>query len=174
MKKNIVLVGFMGSGKTTNGRRLARKMGKQFVDTDMLIEEKNNMPIEKIFKKYGEDYFRKLEHQMVQSLSNEQNKIISTGGGIILNSDNMDILKKNGIVVYLKSTPENLCHNLKNSYKKRPLIQKKNWEEVVKELLIERKEVYESNADIVIEVTGKKHMQIVGEIFNQLREKKYI
>lgn len=171
MEQNIILIGFMGSGKTTNGRRLARKLNMDFIDTDSLIEEKNKISIEEIFKRYGEKYFRKLENETILSLSNCKSKVISTGGGIILNHRNIDILKENGIVILLESSVDNICNNLKNSYKKRPLIQKKNWKEDVRILMKERKELYENSADITVNVDGKKHNQIVNEICCIIKER---
>ncbi|WDV47952.1 shikimate kinase [Clostridiaceae bacterium M8S5] len=164
MKQNIILIGFMGSGKTTNGRRLAKKLNMKFIDTDDLIEENNNITITEIFKRYGEKYFRELEHKMIKELVDEHSSIISTGGGVIINPDNTKYLKQIGIVIYLRSTVDNICNNLRNSYKKRPLIQKKNWMDEVKSLMEKREAIYQNNADITIDVDNKKHNQIVNEI----------
>ncbi|NBI06659.1 shikimate kinase [Senegalia massiliensis] len=164
MKTNIVLIGFMGTGKTTNGRRLSRKLKKEFIDTDFLIEKKENMKVEDIFKKYGEVYFRELENQIIKEISKKENKIISTGGGTILNPQNIQLLKKNGFIFLLQSSTDNIIYNLKNSYKKRPLLEKKNWTKEVSILLNKRRKLYYRDADFVIKVDNKNHYTIVNEI----------
>ncbi|MGO1368235.1 MAG: shikimate kinase [Senegalia sp. (in: firmicutes)] len=164
MKTNIVLIGFMGTGKTTNGRRLSRKLKKEFIDTDFLIEKREGMKIEDIFKKYGENHFRKLENQVIKEISKKENKIISTGGGTVLNPDNIELLKKNGFIFLLQSSTDNIIYNLKNSYKKRPLLEKKNWTNEVSILLDKRKKLYYGNADFIIRVDNKNHYAIVNEI----------
>lgn len=173
MKSNIVLIGFMGTGKTTNGRRLAKKLNKEFIDTDTLLECKNMIKIEEIFKRYGEKYFRKLETKVIKDIYTLKNKIISTGGGSVLNSDNIEMLKENGVVFLLDCTIDSICYNLKNSYKKRPLLNKRNWELEVEELYNKRREIYESSADYIINVQGKKHWQIVNEIISVYNKHKF-
>lgn len=164
MKSNIVLIGFMGTGKTTNGRRLARKLHKEFIDTDFLIESIENMKIEDIFKEYGEEYFRKLEAKVVKDISTKKNKVISTGGGTILNPKNIQLLKNNGYVFLLESSIDNIVYNLKNSYKKRPLLEKKNWTNEVSKILNNRRELYYNSADFIIRVDNKNHYHIVNDI----------
>ena len=96
MKSNIILVGFMGTGKTTNGRRVAKKIGYEFVDTDLLIEKREQRTIPQIFEQNGEDYFRKLEHNTIRRVHQYKKAVISTGGGTILNPKNLELLKKHG------------------------------------------------------------------------------
>ncbi|MBS4536194.1 shikimate kinase [Clostridium sp. D2Q-14] len=164
MKSNLVLIGFMGTGKTTNGRRLARKLHKEFVDTDTLIESRSNMSVEEIFSSYGEKYFRKLEKKIVREISKKNNKVISTGGGIILNPENIQLLKEKGYIFLLESSVDNIVYNLKNSYKRRPLLEKKNWKSEIIKLLNIRKKLYYNSADFIIRVDNKKHYHIVNEI----------
>lgn len=164
MKSNIVLIGFMGTGKTTNGRRIARKLHKDFIDTDFLIESRENIKIEDIFKRYGEKYFRKLESRIIKEISTKKNKVISTGGGTILNPKNIQLLKKNGYVFFLESSMDNIIYNLKNSYKKRPLLEKKDWINEVEKLLSQRRKLYYDSADFVIRVDNKNHYHIVNEV----------
>src|SRR5690606_38845004 len=97
-------------------------LNRRFVDTDNLIENKKAMKIEEIFKTYGEDYFRKLEFQIVKELYKEENLIISTGGGIVLDSNNITMLKENGIIIFFESSIDNLVNNIKKSTTKRPLL----------------------------------------------------
>lgn len=166
MKKNIVLIGFMGTGKTTNGRRVAKKLNIEFIDTDYLVESNNKIKIENIFKKYGENYFRFLENKVIKEISILENTVISTGGGIVLNPINIDLLKENGVVFLLNSTSKSICNNLKNSYRRRPILNKKGWEEEVEKLLNKRMDLYINSADYIINVEDKRHFEIVNEIIN--------
>ena len=96
--KNIILIGFMGSGKSTIGRKLSEKYGLKHIDTDWYIEKEQNMKISDIFSKKGEEYFRNLETELCEKFSKESGNVISTGGGMIKNPKNMAFLKENGIV----------------------------------------------------------------------------
>src|SRR5699024_10691225 len=104
MKKNIFFIGFMGTGKSTIAKLVSKRLGLTLVDTDSLIEEKSNMNIANIFKEYGESYFRKLEHEVIQKLSNKSNLIISTGGGAPLYYRNIEIMKQNRLVLTLEAS----------------------------------------------------------------------
>ena len=168
--KNIVLIGFMGTGKTTNGRRIAKKLNRDFIDTDYYIESENKIKIDELFKRYGEKYFRLLENKAITEISSTTNKVISTGGGTVLVPENVTHLKKNGIIFLLDSSVETICSHLKNSYRKRPLLNKRNCENDVLKLLNERKNLYLSTADYVINVDDKKHYQIVDEIIDIYNE----
>lgn len=99
--ENIVLTGMPGCGKTTLGKRVASKTGKQFIDLDQIIEKNANMTIEQIFDKFGEAYFRKLEHETVKEYSKLTGLVISTGGGVILNNNNIDALSQNGKIIFI-------------------------------------------------------------------------
>ena len=164
MKSNIILIGFMGTGKTTSGRRIAKKLKKGFIDTDFAIENREKMSVEDIFNKKGEKYFRRLESEVIRDISYKRNKVISTGGGTILNPRNIQMLKKNGYVFLLDSSVKHIVYNLKHSYKKRPLLERKDWINKVKKLLNKRKKLYYDNADFIIKVDNKNHSQIVSEI----------
>lgn len=150
-KYNIVLIGFMGSGKTTIGKRLSLHYKKEFIDTDDFIEKKEGMKISEIFQKYGEEYFREKEEELCERFSIKKSKIISTGGGIIKNTKNMDNLKEGGKIFYLQTTAEKVIENLKND-NTRPLLQGDNKYEKVKALLEERTPLYEKYADHTINV----------------------
>lgn len=121
MKSNIVLIGMSGAGKTTVGKALSYKLKMAFVDIDNYIEARNGMSISEIFEKYGEAHFRKLEAEATAYLSeNYKNTIISTGGGAVLNADNMKMLKNNGVLIYLNRTVESILSTLNSG--KRPLL----------------------------------------------------
>lgn len=118
----IYLIGYMGSGKTTIGPRLANGLGFHFLDLDVYIEEKYRLSIKDFFQKYGEDKFRKIENEALIETFRLNNYIISTGGGTACFFNNISLINQHGISVYLKLSPEILVHRLKNSRKPRPLV----------------------------------------------------
>jgi shikimate kinase len=120
----IFLIGFMGSGKTSNGKRLAKMLGLDFYDTDILFEEKYHISVKDFFYKYDEDLFRKLEREILRESFSYNNALISTGGGTPCFFDNMKKINQHGLSVYLKLDPKSLAHRLYHSKKKRPLIPK--------------------------------------------------
>ena len=120
---NIVLIGFMGSGKTTFGRWVSRRHNRKFYDTDEYIEKKQNTTISEIFAMKGEEAFRDMETETVKELSDTlDNCVISVGGGLVLREVNRELLRKLGTVVYLKASEEELCKRLSKDTK-RPLLQ---------------------------------------------------
>ena len=138
---NIILVGMPASGKTTIGKMLSEKMLEYtFIDTDSVIEKTQGMSISKIFEKYSEDYFRKLEHDTIQMIcSSGDNKIISIGGGAFENPDNRAALLKYGKVFYLKSNLDILYYRISED-KTRPLLQKENPKQILENLLKKRED----------------------------------
>ncbi len=124
MKKNqiVYIIGFMGSGKTTAGRKLASSLGWSFIDLDKEIENYSGKSIPRIFEEDGEDSFRKTESLVLRSTVNLSDSIISTGGGTPCHTGNMDFMKENGLTIYLKMTPEQLKQRLIESSGERPLI----------------------------------------------------
>ena len=150
MKKNLILCGFMGSGKSTIGRLLSEKLGARFIDTDTYIEQKEGMPISEIFRQYGEEYFRSREREVCEELSQLQKTVISTGGGTLLNEDNMKALKKNGIVFLLNVSSRTVLTRLRNDTT-RPLLQQEDKEKAVKMMLSSRTPLYNRAADYVID-----------------------
>lgn len=120
-KRNIVLVGFMGTGKTVTGRVLADRTGMKLVDMDSMIEERQGRTIPEIFAKEGEPAFRILERELVKELSARSGLIISTGGGIVLNLDNISDFEKTGLVVCLNASPETIFQRLEKDTT-RPLL----------------------------------------------------
>lgn len=141
-KVNIVLIGMPGSGKSSIGSKLATNLSKNFIDTDLLIESNNQLTCKEIINTYGIDYFRKEENKVICSLSNYRGYVISTGGGVILNKNNMHYLKENGIIIYLKRSLNKL--DISSS---RPL---SNNSKKLKELYQNRKNLYIQYSDIII------------------------
>ena len=131
MDTRIFLIGFMGSGKSTLGSKLARLIGYDFVDMDQLIEETAGMTVPGIFNELGEKVFRKWEHDIVLELSHREKVVISTGGGAPCHSDLMRIMNKKGTTVYIQLTPEALAHRLLDSKTERPLIKGKSEQELL-------------------------------------------
>ena len=151
MKSNLILVGFMGSGKSTVGRLLAEKLEMKFLDTDLEIEKEQNKSVQAIFSEKGENYFRQLENDMSKKLSTVNNAIISTGGGIILNNENINFLKKDGVVFFLDVPKKNLYKRLSNS-SGRPLLDGDELWNKISKVLDERMNKYLDSADFVIDV----------------------
>jgi shikimate kinase len=118
----IYIIGFMGSGKTTAGRKLALLLGWKFIDLDKKIEEHTGKTIPEIFSARGEEYFREIETRLLRNLRSQTNTIISTGGGTPCHSDNMDFMNSTGLTIYLKLTPGQLKSRLSGSKGERPLI----------------------------------------------------
>ena len=161
-KKNICLVGLMGSGKTHVGKILSKELGLRFIDTDILIEKKMNMTINEIFKEYGEKYFRNIEEKIVNSELVKKNSIVSLGGGSILSNLTRKNLKEYCYTIFLNINIEILYNRIKNS-KKRPLIIKENIKETLSNLLSQRMKYYkeanliinQSNSEKIIEKIKK-------------------
>src|SRR5690606_26622914 len=118
----IFLIGFMGSGKTTLGAKLASKLGYPFIDLDKTIEEQAGMSIREYFQQYGENAFRELEKQVLQNTEYPENAVIATGGGAPCFFDNMDWMNRNGVTIYLSMTPKALANRLEKGKDERPLI----------------------------------------------------
>jgi len=169
--KNIVLIGFMGSGKSTIGRLLAQKLNYDFVDTDALVEAKTKQQIKDIFEKRGEPAFRQIEAQVVAEVAKAEGKVIACGGGVILNSKNIQALQKNGLIVYLKAEPEVLYGRVKGS-EIRPLLNVPDPEARFYEIFSERCLHYEKAADLIIDITELKPSEIVRKITENLKHGK--
>jgi len=149
----VYIIGFMGSGKSTTGRKLASSLGWSFIDLDRRIEETTGKSIPEIFSEYGEEYFRNVEKDTLKNLNTQSNTIISTGGGTPCHGDNMDYMVETGLTVYLKLTPVQLKQRLSESKGERPLIKGLSHEGLlgfIKEKLAGREKWY-NRSDIVIE-----------------------
>lgn len=168
--KNIVLTGFMGTGKTAVGRELSEMLNMKLVDVDAEIEDSQKMTINDIFSIYGEKHFRDLETGMIKRFSGEKNIIISTGGGAVLREENMDALRENSIIFCLNASPEFILERTSRN-SDRPLLKVEKPIEKIKELLNYRKPFYEK-AGINIDTDGKTPLQIAEEILGILKCRK--
>ncbi|OFY35698.1 MAG: hypothetical protein A2W91_14050 [Bacteroidetes bacterium GWF2_38_335] len=149
----IYLIGFMGSGKTTAGKKLAAHLGYRFIDLDDYIEIKEGNTVKEIFETRGEDYFRKTEAAKLREVtSTDENLVISTGGGTPCHFNNMDFMNSSGKTIYLKADSGSIASRLKNSGEKRPLISGKNHEELIEfiENKLAEREVFYSKAEYQI------------------------
>ena len=151
-KKNLGLIGFMGCGKNTIGKNLSKLTGYNFIDMDYEIEKRAGMKINSIFDKYGEQEFRKMESELCSELSLSDSCIIATGGGVVKSDSNIEMLKRNGIVLYIKASPEQIYRNIKKD-KSRPLLNVENKMQRIIELMEERKPLYDKRGDITVEIT---------------------
>lgn len=167
MKKNIVLTGFMGTGKTAVGKELARILQRRIVDIDEEIERRQEMKIADIFANFGEDYFRKVETETIRDFSRLDNLVISTGGGAVLRKENMDALKEKGVVFCLCASPQVILERTKGN-QDRPLLNVENPMAKIEELLACRKPFYEA-AGIMIDTHNKPPLDIAEEIIGMMR-----
>jgi len=165
--KNIILTGFMGTGKTAVAKELSRLLNLKMVDIDNEIEKAEGITINEIFKRYGESKFRGIETEMIKKISSEKNLIISTGGGVVLREENIRMLKENGIIICLIATPETIFERTKNN-SDRPLLQVSDPLKKIKELLEFRMPFYKK-ADIIINTEGKTPLQIAEEIIEEIK-----
>ncbi len=166
--KNIILTGFMGTGKTAVGRRLAMLLNMELIDVDTEIEKSQQMTINEIFRQFGEPGFREIETEMIQKLSERKDVIISTGGGAVLKQKNMDALRKQGIIICLMASPQTILKRTSHN-SNRPLLKVKDPFEKIKELLNFRKPFYEK-ADILIDTENKTPLQIAEEIIDKIKD----
>lgn len=160
---NIVLCGFMGSGKTVVGNELSKIMGRKFVDTDELIEQEQGVAIKAIFATHGEDYFRDLEFECCKKVSELKNCVVSTGGGALTFERNVEALKNNGKIVFLDASFDVICDRIGNS-NNRPLFQDR---EKARALYDERKSKYLHAADYVVDgdMSARKTAMEIAEMF---------
>ncbi len=168
---NIILTGFMASGKSAVGKGLAKRLKMDFVDTDELIEKKEGVEISQIFQEKGEPYFRKVETEIVKEVAEYKNSVIATGGGVVLKAKNMQVLKKQGMIICLSVTPELILKRTLQD-EKRPLLQgeRKEKENRIKQLLARRAPYYQK-ADFIVDTTDLTVKQTVKKIIRFLNEK---
>ncbi|OGC03633.1 hypothetical protein A2276_07175 [candidate division WOR-1 bacterium RIFOXYA12_FULL_43_27] len=158
---NIILIGFMGSGKSAVGQKLAERLSMQFLDTDPLIEKTEKMMIPDIFEKKGEKYFRDLETEVVKTLQDYDNFVVATGGGMILRDENVTMLKRLGPLILLWVDEETVFKRLEQT-NNRPLLRR--------DLLEQRKPAYEKAADFKIDTTALSVDQVVEEIVKWIKK----
>ena len=160
--KNIVLIGFMGTGKSRVGHMVARRLGLRFVDTDDLIAQRMQMSISDIFERLGEPKFRDIERQVVAEVTAKEDQVIATGGGVPLLEENVSNLKKNGILVCLSASPDVVYRRtLRNDT--RPLIRTRDKLEQIRKLL-ESRQLYYTVADHQVDTSSRPASAVAREI----------
>ncbi len=169
---NIVLTGFMASGKTVIGKELAGKLERKFVDTDELIEKKSGLKIHQIFSSFGEPHFRQLESEIIQTVTKEDNLVIAVGGGAVLREENMVNLEKNGIIINLKIKPETVFERVKKDNLIRPLLKTDDPFTRIKELLSQR-EPYYARCNFSLDVSELSVKEVVEKIIQFLKTSDY-
>ena len=165
---NIVLTGFMGSGKTAVGEALAVKTGRRFLDTDAMIKAECTITIKEIFEKFGESGFRRIEYEIVKKAARYKNVVIACGGGVVLNENNIKFLRRKGLIICLHAKPEEIYKRIKGDTS-RPLLNCPNPVSEIRKLLKERKSFY-ANCDYSINTDGLSVDEIVGKILQRVRQ----
>jgi len=162
---NLALVGFMGSGKSTVGHLVAGRLGFQFVDTDKLIESQAHKSIAEIFAQDGESVFREHERQVVTGLASLTKTVISTGGGLVANAENLASLKQHALVVCLWATADTIWERVHHQ-SHRPLLRVPNPREKIRQLLLEREPFY-AQADVMIRTDDRPIREVVQHVLQQ-------
>ena len=166
---NIVLIGPMGSGKTTVGRRLSKELGIDFYDSDHEITDKTGVSIDHIFDVEGEEGFRKRESDVLKNLCSQDNIIIATGGGAVISEENRLEISKTGSVIYLLSSVDQILRRTSKS-KTRPLLENsKNKRKTISDIINARDPLYREIATITVDTNGKKLNEVINEILVQLK-----
>ena len=170
--KSIIIIGYMGAGKTTVGKALAKELGIMFYDLDWYIESRMHKTVKQIFDESGEDSFRQIEHNMLHEVAEFENIVLSCGGGTPCFFDNMDYMNQLGETVYLKASPETLYAHLKMGKGVRPLLLNKTPEEVqvfIREHLQKREPFYEK-AKHIFDVNVMDNFDKINETVAQIRQ----
>ena len=169
MDKNIVLIGFMGTGKSSIGTRLAANFNWEFIDMDREIENINGLSVSEIFRRYGERRFRSEENLLAKKLSSRNNLVIATGGGTVLNPENIAVLRKNGIIVLLEARAEDIWDRVNRKKGTRPLLKGASSVEDIEKILTDREKYY-SCADISINTSDKEMDTVIRELLRELEK----
>lgn len=160
--RNIVLIGFMGAGKTSVSKKLAQRLGRTCVSTDEVIEEREQRSISTIFIESGEAYFRKIEMKVVAEFASKPNLVIDCGGGVVLHDENIDRLRRKGIIIYIRLSPAVVCERIKET-RDRPLLEVADSLVKITALLAQRASCYEK-ADFIIDADTLSVNQLVEQI----------
>ena len=164
---NIVLIGFMGAGKSTISEFLKNSFAMEVIEMDQIIAEREGMTISDIFEVYGEQYFRNLETNLLIEMQSKTNVVISCGGGTPMRECNVVEMKKNGRVVLLTASPETIFDRVKDSHD-RPVIENNKNVPFIADLMEKRRAKYEAAADIVINTDGKSIIEVCEELVQKL------
>jgi len=161
---NIVLIGYRGTGKSTVGKILAERLGRELVSTDAEIIRRARLPVPDIVQRFGWDHFRDLESEVCRDLAGKDGLIIDTGGGAILRQQNVDSLKKNGVLIWLTADVRTITERIGGDTQRPSLTGAKSFTEEVEEVLRERQPKYKSAANHIIETDGRSVAEVVEAI----------
>lgn len=163
----------MGSGKSTIGNIIAKRIGYSYIDVDKRIEEKTGRTISDIFRKDGENTFRRIEAAVLKDVLKSTAAVISCGGGIVIQKENRRLLKQGSLVVYLKAEPEEIYRRVGNTGRERPLLKVDDPQAEINRLLKEREPVYQEVADIVVDTTGRTASEAAELVIKELELRDY-
>lgn len=169
MKKNIFLIGFMGAGKSTVASQLRSELHMELIETDQMIVEQQEMSINAIFERFGEEHFRDLETELIRHLRQGAPAVISCGGGTVMRQENVICMKENGRIILLTAEPETIYQRVKNG-KDRPILNGNMNVEFIRELMNKREARYQEVADITVATDGRAVDEICSEIRQKLAE----
>jgi shikimate kinase len=165
---NIILIGFMGSGKSSIGKHVAQMLRFQFVDTDALIIERNGLPIAQLFELHGEEHFRDLETNALESCRTLTRTVLATGGGVVLREKNRELLRELGFVVQLTASEETIYERVSRN-RKRPLLHTANPRATVHEMFTARQALYDAAAQFTVDTTQLAHRAAAEVIIEKAR-----
>ena len=165
--KNIFLIGYMGTGKSTVAASMAKQYGMEVLEMDQMIVDREGMSISDIFAEHGEEYFRNVETKLLLEIQTQENKIVSCGGGVVLRKQNVEEMHKGGSIVLLSAKPETILEQVKDD-DSRPLLQGNKTVQFISEMMEKRRTKYESAADIIIQTDNKQVVDICNEILKQI------
>ncbi len=171
---NIILIGYRGSGKSTIGRKLAKRLRLKFVDIDDLIEERAGIPIHRIVSSHGWGHFRKLERNTIEEISKEDRLVVASGGGAVLDTDNVNALRKNGLLIWLKADKQTLLKRLSQdpgTNTRRPALTSQGTSEELKEVLSLREPIYERVSEMQIDTSTLDEKTVVKNISAAVKER---
>ncbi|MGB9628720.1 MAG: shikimate kinase [Thermodesulfobacteriota bacterium] len=174
---NIVLIGYRCSGKSTVGRRLSNLLGMEFLDIDERIERQLNRPISDIVKSHGWEYFRMIERDIIEEVSKKDNLVIAPGGGAVLLSDNVKVLKKNGFIVWLKADCDTIRKRMQLDHrteKLRPPLTDKGALEELQEVMLYRDSFYRNASDVQIDTSYLDIDGVIKEIISIIKDQRVI
>jgi len=159
----IVMIGFMGAGKTTVGRAVARALGREFLDTDVIVARASRMEITEIFQREGEEGFRRREIAAIDHAIAVPGRVIAVGGGAVLSAENRTALKQAGFLVYLRGAPETLASRLDGATD-RPLLNTGDRVGRIRDLLVARGPIYETAGDLIVDTDSRSVEQVAQEV----------
>jgi shikimate kinase len=170
MKNSLALIGFMGVGKSAVSKALSMRMGKKLVEVDSLIEQRAGKPVSQIFQDDGEKKFRELEEAVIKEVASGENQIIDCGGGVVLKQSNVNRLRKQAVMVWLKANPDMILKRTLGERGKRPLLGDISECSEIQSMLSSRTILYERAADIIVDTSQMRIEVVVNKIIAELNK----